>query len=449
MSDGLAEQWSAFALLLQVTSSVAMIISMWWGSILFPFANEAGVILIIAVVTMLIGATVEISMCIWLSTAGVFSGVFFLRSSLLIFYFAFEISLCPMIMMILLWGMQPERSSAFFYLMVYSVMSSYPFFCCMALCIPTSILLLAHSRTVWFVALTLAFFVKLPIYLLHLWLPKAHVEAPSLGSIILAGLLLKLGAWGIFRLRFVTPVIMSSFEILSIVGMVLGSALAIMQRDGKRFVAYSSICHMNFLSLLVLSSCSLGKRFGVVMMLRHAITASIIFWITGMLYHCRGSRQLQFLAASSSSSSSYLMLSGIILFRNFGLPPTLAFSHELVFIAVTMATCGILLIVLSIYLLLVCYFSLYYLMILAGLNPSQASCKRISHEESILLGGLAWAFCILLLEFMVWAMLGLCGPIWLSRFVTMAYFWDLLPCIPPHSSKSCRDHCQQKLCGEE
>jgi len=253
-----------------------------------------------------------------------------------------------------------------------------------------------------FVLLTLAFFVKLPIYLLHLWLPKAHVEAPSLGSIILAGLLLKLGAWGIFRLRFVTSQIrLSLFEILSIVGMVIGSALATMQRDGKRLVAYSSICHMNFLSLLVLSSCSLGKSFGVVMMLSHAITACIIFWITGMLYHLRGSRQLQFLAASSSSSSSCLRLFGFVLFRNFGLPPTLAFSNELVFLAVAMATFSILLFVLSIYLMLVCYFSLYYLMALAGLNTSQASCKSILLHESILLAGSAWALCILLLEFMV------------------------------------------------
>jgi len=102
--------------------------------------------------------------------------LFFLRCSLLVFYFSFEASIFPMIMMILLWGMQPERSSAFFFLMIYSVVSSYPFFCCMAFCMSRSILLLHHSSTALIVALTLAFFVKLPIYLLHLWLPKLMLK---------------------------------------------------------------------------------------------------------------------------------------------------------------------------------------------------------------------------------------------------------------------------------
>jgi len=134
---------------------------------------------------------------------------------------------------------------------------------------------------------------------------------------MLAGLLLKLGAWGIFRLRYVmTQTSLSLFEILSIGGMVIGSTIATTQSDGKRLVAYSSICHMNFLSLLVLTACSLGKRFRVVIMLRHAIIAAMIFWITGMLYHLRGSRQLQFLAAASCSSSSCLCSIGFILFRN-------------------------------------------------------------------------------------------------------------------------------------
>ena len=325
-----------------------------------------------------------------------------LRSRLLIFYFAFEVSIFPVIMMILLWGIQPERSSAFFYLMVYSVVASYPFLVCMSLGMSTSILLIHHSRSALFVALTLAFFVKLPIYLLHLWLPKAHVEAPSLGSIILAGLLLKLGAWGIFRLSWVTSqVSLSFFEILSIVGMVIGSALATLQSDGKRLVAYSSICHMNFLSLMVLSSCSLGKSFGAVIMLSHAITASLIFWITGMIYHARGSRQLQFLATSSSSSSSCLSLYGFVLFTNFGLPPTLSFSHELVFISVTMAIFRILLIILSIYLLVVCYFSLYYLIILTALSTSNATRGRMSVEETILLGATVWSCNILFMQLII------------------------------------------------
>jgi len=111
---------------LQMVSSFAMLISMWWGSSLFPFTNEVGVILIIAVITMIIGTICILGMTTWVVIARMFRGLL-LSCGLLTFYFAFEASIFPVLVMILLWGLQPERSSAFFYLMVYSVVSSYPF----------------------------------------------------------------------------------------------------------------------------------------------------------------------------------------------------------------------------------------------------------------------------------------------------------------------------------
>jgi len=164
-------------------------------------------------------------------------------------------------MMIMLWGIQPERSSACYYLLVYSVVSSYPFLCCMSWAMTTSLLLLHDSRTIWILALTLAFFVKLPVYSALL-----TTTCSRWGTIIR----FHSSCWSAPQVRSLrhlsfevvrSSVSLSLFDIISIFGMVIGSAIVTMQSDGKSLVAYSSICHMNFLSLLLLTSCSLGKSF--------------------------------------------------------------------------------------------------------------------------------------------------------------------------------------------
>jgi len=109
-------------------------------------------------------------------------------------------------------------------------------------------------------------------------LPRAHVEAPTLGSIILAGLLLKLGAWGLFRFSALfSGGVLVLVEVLSVGGILLGCFFACFQRDGKRLVAFSSICHINFLGLVLFFSSSLGKSFSVLIIFSHGLSASIIF----------------------------------------------------------------------------------------------------------------------------------------------------------------------------
>lgn len=119
--------------------------------------------------------------------------------------------------------------------------------------------------------------VKIPVFGFHLWLPKAHVEAPSLGSIILAGLLLKLGAWGIFRVLPLHLSLLSFFEVLSLRGIISAAASAGLQSDRKALVAYSSVCHLNFILYVFFSYSTFSLSWSCLIMVAHGVTASLIF----------------------------------------------------------------------------------------------------------------------------------------------------------------------------
>lgn len=180
----------------------------------------------------------------------------FSGSDLMVFYIMFESTLIPIFLLILGWGYQPERIPASYYLLFYTLFASLPLL--LGLLYLSSELgsmnfyLLGISRIEWgiplVVAMILAFLVKIPIYFGHLWLPKAHVEAPVAGSIILAGVLLKLGGYGLFR---VLPVLSLSLVAISpwviavrVIGGAVASLICIRETDAKSLIAYSSVAHM-------------------------------------------------------------------------------------------------------------------------------------------------------------------------------------------------------------
>jgi len=304
--------------------------------------------------------------------------VFFFSQSVIWLYIRFEFIILPISLVIFLWGVQPERSVAFLALVGYSLISVLPLLGLLSILHLLRLFVLPSVSLICSLLLILGFLIKLPIFLAHYWLPKAHVEAPTVGSILLAGLLLKLGCWGLFRLSLYIQQLF--VEVLGVIGIVLGSVLSFHQRDIKRLVAFRSVCHINF-SLVVLSLKPVeSKVFGVLVILSHALTSSIIFWVRGLIFHLTQSRQLLNISGLSQVSLSLHLLILIVRVSNFGVPPFISFFSEFIFIG-TLFSCFIVgWLVVLIYLIFVCYFSVFFLTSIGWENKVRRQARVIQEE---------------------------------------------------------------------
>nr|UKZ48264.1 NADH dehydrogenase subunit 4 [Punctum randolphii] len=266
----------------------------------------------------------------------------FLSNSILFFYIFFEASLIPTLILIISWGYQPERLQAGLYMMLYTVSASLPLLLIivwMNLKLGTfNLSLIKFSSMSIGVMLSLvlycAFLVKLPMYTFHLWLPKAHVEAPLAGSMILAGILLKLGGYGLYLMNFSFDMKYSSllFNILlmiSVYGGVLAAIMCLRQNDMKSMVAFSSVAHMGLIVSGVIMNSSWGLLSVKILMIAHGFTSPALFLLAHISYLSSGSRSFSmlggFLGFLPILSMSWFFWCSV----NMGIPPTLNLLSEL------------------------------------------------------------------------------------------------------------------------
>nr|YP_009406987.1 NADH dehydrogenase subunit 4 [Typhlatya monae]ASA39523.1 NADH dehydrogenase subunit 4 [Typhlatya monae] len=261
----------------------------------------------------------------------------------LLFYICFEASLIPTLILILGWGYQPERLQAGIYMLFYTLFGSLPLLVSFLAMYKTTYSLtfglvnlsgnMSLTYFIWYICTFFAFTVKLPMFTVHLWLPKAHVEAPVAGSMILAGVLLKLGGYGLIRVSPVFVEIGRHFSwfwlSLGVMGGGMISVLCLRQTDMKALIAYSSVAHMGLVLAGLMVFSWWGVCGAVVVMVGHGLCSSGLFCMANMVYERVGSRSLSVGKGLMNFMPSMALWWFLLSAGNMAAPPTLNLLGEI------------------------------------------------------------------------------------------------------------------------
>jgi NADH-quinone oxidoreductase subunit M len=354
-------------------------------------------------------------------------GAFF-AMDLVFFYVFFELMLLPMYLIIGVWGGKNRIYAAvkFFLftiagslLMLVAIIylgvvhaqvhgaPSFAFADLYALEIPQ------NAQLLLFLAFTLAFAIKVPLFPLHTWLPDAHVEAPTGGSIILAGVLLKLGTYGF--VRFVLPIFPEVtyqwapvLAILSVIGIIYGALVAWVQPDMKKLVAYSSVSHLGFCVLGIFALTQASLEGSIIQMVNHGLSTGALFLLVGVIYERRHSRMLDDFGGIARVVPVFTVIFIISVLASVGLPGLNGFIGEFLILAGSYSTFPVITIISTTGVILAAIYLLWMV--------QKVFFGPIVHEENRLLADIRWnelTAVIPLVLFMVW--IGIHPETFLSR----------------------------------
>jgi NADH-quinone oxidoreductase subunit M len=297
----------------------------------------------------------------------------FVALDLFLFYVMWEVMLIPMYFIIGVWGGEGRLYAALKFF-IYTFLGS--------MLMLVAILLLVHlvhqrtgvysfsyeqllaglgdlgPRAYWlFGAFFLAFAIKVPVFPFHTWLPDAHTEAPTAGSVILAGILLKMGTYGFLRFAFPFfplvaqhPVIQTTIVVLSLIGIIYGGLVAMVQPDFKRLIAYSSVAHLGFVMLGIWALTLQSVQGALLIMINHGISTGALFFLVGMLYERRHSRLISAYGGIARVVPLFAAILTLVSLSSIGLPGTNGFAGEFLVLigafqtyplATTVATTGV------------------------------------------------------------------------------------------------------------
>lgn len=277
----------------------------------------------------------------------------FVSLDLLVFYLFFEASLIPMFFLIGIWGGENRIYSAvkFFVftmlgslLMLVAIIGLYYMhmratgvgtfdYVTLLTSMKSRLLPLGTAAPFLFWAFALAFSIKVPLFPVHTWLPDAHTDAPTAGSVILAAVLLKMGTYGLMRFNFALFPEQSHdyayiFIILAIIGIVYGALVAMVQPDIKRLVAYSSVAHMGFVILGMFSFTEQGMQGALYQMLNHGISTGALFLLVGFIYERRHTRKITDFGGVANVMPVYATIFVFVTMSSIGLPLLNGFVGE-------------------------------------------------------------------------------------------------------------------------